>query len=179
VKFWALVGEGARRREIDLEVRMEGGRLTLITGPESLDADVVPLPDGESYSLLVDGRSYEVGIEDEGDALRVTLGGRVYRAVVRSPLEKVLREVRHAAPPSAGSTLRAPMPGLVVAVRIAPGDAVRLGQPLLVMEAMKMQNELAAESPGIVKSLHVERGQSVEAGQLLVTLAPLAAETTP
>jgi len=178
VKFWALIGEGPERHEIDLEVRMEGGRLTLDTGSESVAADVVPLPDGESYSLLVDGRSHEVAIEEDGDALRVTLGGQTYRAVVRSPLEKMMREVRHAGPATSGSTLRAPMPGLVVALRTAPGDTVRQGQPLLVMEAMKMQNEISAETPGIVRTLHIEQGQSVEAGQLLITLAPLATESS-
>jgi biotin carboxyl carrier protein len=171
VRFWALLGEGARRHELDVEVQVEGGRLVLDAGAERIAADFAPLPDGESYSLLVDGRSYEVAVEEDGATLRVRLGGRTFRASVRSPLEKVLREVRPAAGPAA-SVLVAPMPGLVVALRVAPGDAVAAGQALLVMEAMKMQNELSAEVDGVVRAVHAAVGQSVEAGQPLVTLDP-------
>lgn len=175
MKLWALLGEGARRRELDVEVQVEGDRLVLDTGTERIAADVAPLPDGESYSLLVDGRSYEVAVEEDGAALRVRLGGRIFRAAVRSPLEKVLREV-HRAGEAAGSTLAAPMPGLVVALKVAPGDAVAAGQGLVVMEAMKMQNELSAEADGVVREVHVAVGQSVEAGQPLVALDPAAAQ---
>jgi biotin carboxyl carrier protein len=178
MKFWALMGEGARRHEIHVEVQMEGGRLVLDTGAERIAADVVPLPDGESYSLLVDGRSYEVAVEEDGATLRVRLGGRTFRAAVRSPLEKVLREVLPAAG-AAGSVLAAPMPGLVVALKVAVGDAVSAGQALLVMEAMKMQNELSAEVDGVVRAVHAELGRSVEAGQPLVTLGPAEEEATP
>src|SRR5262245_17332836 len=102
MKLWAIVGEGERRHERDLEVQVEGGRIYLESGEEKVAADVVPLPDGESYSLLVDGRSYEVAIEEDQGGLRVTLGGKTFAAQVRSPLEKVLREVRHATPAEAG-----------------------------------------------------------------------------
>jgi len=168
MKLWAIVGEGERKHERDLEVQVEGGRLFLDTGDDKFEADVVPLPDGESYSLLVDGRSYEVAIEEDADGIRVTLGGRTFTATVKSPLEKVLREVRHAAPAASGWTLRAPMPGLVVAVKATKGDTVAVGAPLLIMEAMKMQNELAAEAAGVIESIEVQPGQSVEAGQTML-----------
>ena len=174
MKLWAIVGEGERRHERDLEVRVESGRLFLDLGSEEVAADVVALPDGESYSLLVDGRSYEVAIEEDGAGVRVTLGGKTFAALVRSPLEKVLREVRHAAPERAGWTLRAPMPGLVVSVKATPGESVAVGSPMLVMEAMKMQNELTAEAEGVIESVEVRPGQSVEAGQTLVRLGPPA-----
>jgi glutaconyl-CoA/methylmalonyl-CoA decarboxylase subunit gamma len=178
MRFWALLGEGARRHELDVDVQLEGGRLVVEAGAERIAADVAPLPDGESYSLLVDGRSYEVAVEEDGTTLRVRLGGHTFRASVRDPLEKVLREVRPAGA-AAGSVLAAPMPGLVVALKVAVGDAVAAGQALLVMEAMKMQNELSAEVDGVVRAVHVEVGQSVEAGQPLVTLgAPATEEKT-
>ncbi len=172
MRFWALMGEGAKRHELDLDVQLEGDRLVLDTGDERVQADVAPLPDGESYSLLVDGRSYEVAVEEDGATLRVRLGGRTFRASVRSPLEKVLREVRATGPAGAGSVLAAPMPGLIVALKAGPGDAVAAGQALLVMEAMKMQNELSAEADGVVETVHVTVGQSVEAGHPLITLGP-------
>ena len=176
MKFWAQLGEGDKRHELDLEVQLEDGKLVLQVGDERLLADVATLPDGESYSFLVDGRSYEVAIEEDGDALQVTLDGRRFRVEVRSPLEKTLREVRRTAPGTTGTVLSAPMPGLVVAIKMAVGDRVRAGQPLVVIEAMKMQNELVAESAGEVKKVQVEEGQIVVAGQELVTLAPFEGE---
>jgi acetyl/propionyl-CoA carboxylase alpha subunit len=174
VKFWALLGEGARRHELDPEVQLEGDRLVLDTGVERIQADVSPLPDGESYSLLVDGRSYEVAVEEDGATLRVRLGGHTFRARVRSPLEKVLREVGGPRAGGAGYVLHAPMPGLVVALKTAPGEAVAAGQAVVVMEAMKMQNELSAEADGVVEAVHVAVGQTVEAGQALLSFGPPA-----
>lgn len=172
MKLWAIVGDGERRHERDLEVQVEGGRISLSSGDEKIAADVVPLPDGESYSLLVDGRSYEVAIEEDASGLRVTLGGKTFTAQVRSPLEKVLREVRRTGNTDAGWKLLAPMPGLVVSIKVSPGDTVSAGTPILIMEAMKMQNELAAEAPGVVEQVHVAPRQSVEAGQTLITAGP-------
>jgi biotin carboxyl carrier protein len=174
VKLWAILGEGESRRELDLEVQLEEDRLVLETSEGRVAADVAPLPDGESYSLLVDGRSYEVAVEEDPSGLRVIWKGKTFRVVVKSPLEKILREVRHSALASAGSVLHAPMPGLILAIHVKAGDAVQAGSPLLVMEAMKMQNELAAESDGVVRSLHVVPGQSVESGQALITLGAAA-----
>jgi len=170
MKLWAIVGEGEKRHERDLEVQVEGGRIFLESDGEKIAADVVPLPDGESYSLLVDGRSYEVAIEEDASGLRGTLAGKTFAAQVKSPLEKVLREVRQAAPADLGRKLVAPMPGLVVSIKVAPGDTVTAGTPLLIMEAMKMQNELSAEAAGVVEHILVVPRQSVESGQTLITL---------
>ncbi len=172
MKFWAVLGEDPRRRELDLEVRVEGDQLVLETERESVAAHVVSLPDGESYSLLVAGRSYEVAIQEEGDGLHVLLDGRRFRVSVKSPLEKTLAEVAHVGPIAAGAVLEAPMPGLVVAVKVDVGERVSAGQALVVMEAMKMQNELQAETEGVVTALHAAPGDTVEAGRKLVTLGP-------
>lgn len=172
MKFWALLGEGAARHELDLEVQLEAGKLILETEGERISADVAVLPDGESYSLLVDGRSYEVAIEEERDGLAVTLDGRRFWVAVKHPIEKTLREVAHVGPAAGGAVLRAPMPGLVVDIKVVEGDTVAVGQPVVVIEAMKMQNELAAEGSGVIKTVHVQTGQTVEAGKELVTLEP-------
>ena len=67
----------------------------------------------------------------------------------------------------------APMPGLVVRVEVSEGDMVSAGQGMVIVEAMKMENELLAEGPAIVRRVHVSDGDAVEKGQLLVELAPL------
>ena len=177
MKFWAILGEGAERHELDLEVQLEDGMLVLETENERVRADVAPLPDGESYSLLVNGRSDEVAIEVEGDELQVELDGRRFRVAVKSPIEKTLREVVAGPAVSAGAVLRAPMPGLIVEVKVAEGDSVSAGQSLAIIEAMKMQNELVAESAGIVRTVHTGKGESVEAGRELITLDPPGASS--
>lgn len=177
MKLWAILGEGEKRHELDLEVRVEGDQLVLESERESVTAHVAPLPDGESYSLLVAGRSYEVAIQEEGRGLLVFLDGRRFRALVRSPLEKTLREVARAAPAATGFALDAPMPGRVVQVRAKAGDSVRAGQALVVMEAMKMQNELQAEAAGVVQSVHVAPGDTVEAGRRLMTVVAAAGDS--
>jgi len=67
--------------------------------------------------------------------------------------------------------LTAPMPGLVVRINVEPGDPIRAGQPLVVMEAMKMENELRATSDGVVRAVRVQPGAAVEKGTVLVEIA--------
>jgi biotin carboxyl carrier protein len=166
MKFWSQLGE----RELDLEVRVKGTHLDVETDERTIAADFASLPDGEVYSMLVDGRVHEVAVDEEGGAIVVTIHGRRHRVLVRSPLEKTLREVRHAGPAAGGETIESPIPGLVVALRVKPGDTVAAGQAVVVVEAMKMQNELTAERGGIVEAVHVNERQTVESGAKLVTL---------
>jgi biotin carboxyl carrier protein len=170
VKFWARLDSG---RELDLDVRVTSEHLEVETGERTLAADVAPLPDGEVWSLLVDGRVHEVAVEEQAGTVLVTLHGRGHRVVVGHPVEKTLREVRRHAPATGGEEVISPIPGLVVALKVSPGEAVRPGQAVAVVEAMKMQNELAARTGGIVRTIHVRERQNVEAGQVLVSLEPL------
>lgn len=103
------------------------------------------------YTLWVDGWRYEVEALDERTrAIRDLSGAK--------------------AGPSGPAPLVAPMPGLVVRVNVQPGEQVRAGQPLVVMEAMKMENELRSSAAGTVKSVLAAVGQAVEKGALLVEL---------
>ena len=168
MKFWSQLGE----RELDLEVKVTGTHLDVDAGGQALAADFLPLAGGEVYSLLIDGRVHEVAVEEEGGAIVVTLHGQRHRVLVRHPLEKTLREVRHAAPAQAGETIESPIPGLVVAIKVKVGDTVAPGQAVAVVEAMKMQNELTAATGGVVEAILVRDRQTVEAGAKLVRLAP-------
>lgn len=168
MRFWALLGE----RELDLEVRVTGAHLEVDAGGRKLAADFRPLPGGEVYSLLIDGRVHEVSVEETNGACSVTLHGQRHRVLVRHPLEKTLREVRRHAPAAAAEVVESPIPGLVVAIKVKPGDRVLPGQAVAVVEAMKMQNELTAVVGGIVTAVHVEERRTVEAGQKLVSLEP-------
>lgn len=166
MKFWSQLGD----KELDLDVRVTGTHLDVEADGRALAADFVPLPDGEVYSLLIDGKVHEVSVEEQGGAIVVTLHGQRHRVLVRHPLEKTLREVRHAGPAARGETIESPIPGLVVAIKVKVGDTVVAGQAVAVVEAMKMQNELAAVVGGVVEAIHVEEKRTVEAGAKLVTL---------
>ena len=103
------------------------------------------------YSLWVDGYRFDVEALDERT--------------------RQIRDVSAAsAAPTGPAPVIAPMPGLVVRVRVAVGDRVEAGQGVVVMEAMKMENELRATAAGVVKSIEVQAGTAVEKGTLLVAL---------
>lgn len=167
MKFWVTL-EG---REAQVEFRAVDGRLVLDVGGEHLEADFARLPDGEVYSLLVGGRSHEVRVSPENGHLEVSLNGVAIPIEVRHPLEKALARVRQDGAAAGEETVVAPMPGLVVALRVKPGDRVEAGQPVVVVEAMKMQNELATRGGGVVKDVLVAERASVSAGQALIRIA--------
>jgi pyruvate carboxylase subunit B len=147
--------------------------------------------DGES--VHVDSHTVLARLEEiEGTPVRlVTIGSQVHRVVVRrgatrgaytlwvdgfrfdgEALDERTRAIRditaESQKASGPASLNAPMPGLIVRVNVAPGDAVQAGQGLIVMEAMKMENELRASAAGIVKNVLVEPGKAVEKGTLLI-----------
>ncbi len=170
MKFWLSL-EG---RDTEVEFHTDGGRLWVEHAGRRLEADFRRLPDGEVYSLLIDGQSHEVGVSAAGATLEVSVGGTMIPVDVRHPLERLLQSVARSGGTASGETVLAPMPGLVVAVRVAAGDTVAAGQAVAVVEAMKMQNELAARHGGVVTDVLAKPGDSVSAGQPLVRMRPAA-----
>jgi len=168
MKFWVTL-EG---RDAEVEFHTHGDRLWVEFEGRRLEADFRHLPDGEVYSLLIAGRSHEVRVSPSGQGLEVTLDGATVPVEVRHPLEKLLQSAQQRHPAARGETVAAPMPGLVVAVRVKPGEKVEAGQPVAVVEAMKMQNELVARHGGVVSEVLVAERETVSAGQALVRLAP-------
>jgi len=123
------------------------------------------------YSLLIDSKSYDVHIDESEaheEALEVHLLSRVIRA--RASDARKRRVAKADAGPEGLVQITAPMPGRVVKVLTAEGTAVTRGDGIIVLEAMKMENELKAPRDGIVASVLVEEGQGVEGGALLATI---------
>lgn len=126
--------------------------------------DVIQIRPGV-YSVLLDGRSYT--IHEAASSDWIALNAIEWERVVVDPRR------RASGGPSAASAVRdikAAMPGKVVRLLAAPGDTVEAGQGLLILEAMKMQNELRSPRPGVVASIRVAEGDTVSSGQVLVTL---------
>ena len=124
--------------------------------------------DGFFYSLLIDRRSYEVTVEENEEGFRVQMGADAVRVARLDPL----RPARGGASPSTrgAGKIRSIMPGKVVRVLVEAGEQVRHGQPLLVLEAMKMENEVQAPVAGRVARILVEPGSAVEAGAELAVI---------
>jgi biotin carboxyl carrier protein len=124
------------------------------------------------YSLLIDGRSYEAFVSAEEDQWQVLLLGQQYPVKVEDAREKRLRAAAGGGAPGGGDfQLKSPMPGLVVAVPVEENQQVEKGQVLLILESMKMQNELRAPRAGKVQRIRVKAGESVEQRQVLLTVA--------
>ena len=123
---------------------------------------LVPNLDGpveEMDWLIVDGRPYEIVFDPDLHWIKTCDG--VHRVRVRDLASPVTR------PASGDGRVKAPIPGLVTRVVVEMGQAVAVGQPLLVLEAMKMENEIRAPRSGVISQLHVSAGQSVVHKELL------------
>lgn len=144
--------------------KIENGWFCKVDGDE-IKLDAVSTQDGV-LSILLDGNSYEVKQETTGTDSNIVVGGVRFPAQVRDP--RSLRSRRGAETGSEGvKKIVAPMPGKVVRILAQAGTAVEQGQGVIVIEAMKMQNELKSPKKGIVKKLTVREGTAVEAGQSL------------
>jgi len=116
------------------------------------------------YSVILDGKSYNAYI----DAAGITVAGRRFEVEVHDPRKWSAKSCRHGG--EGVQTIVSPMPGKVVRVLVAPGDLVEAGQGLLVVEAMKMQNEMKAPRTGRVSAVPAKEGSTVLAGEALVAI---------
>jgi biotin carboxyl carrier protein len=136
-------------------------------GGDEVAADVEMAEPGV-YSILIGGRSYEARVEETPSALVVVIDGHRFEIEVRDP--RRLSRKAGAAGTDGVQSIAAPMPGKIVRVLAAVGDEVEAGQGLLVVEAMKMQNEMKSPRAGKVLSLSAKEGATVTAGEVLATI---------
>lgn len=163
MKYYSRIGQ----REYEVEIR--DGQV-LVDG-ESVEIDLRQSGGPELYSLLYNGRSFELLIEVERFAYGVTLRGERFEVLVEDDRTRRLNMGRKMVSIHEGElAINAPIPGLVVKVLVAVGDSVSEEQPLVILEAMKMENEIRAPRNGVVKQVAVVGGQRVEQNGLLLLL---------
>ena len=160
---YELVLEGKRRK---LRLKRSGGRARVEFGGKSLEVDVTRLSEG-AFSLILEGRSHDVSVSPNAGGFQVVVDGESFQVGLVDP--------RREGPSTPGGTraagpaaVSAPMPGKVVRILAAEGEEVSQGQGLVVVEAMKMQNELGSPKSGRIRSVRVVEGQAVNAGEPLV-----------
>lgn len=123
------------------------------------------------YSLLLDSQSFEAFVDEGDEGWRVLVRGDLYDVkVVDERAARLAKSAGGGVAQSGDFNLRAPMPGLVVAVPVTEGQAVRKGDILVILESMKMQNELKSPRDGIVARVKAKGGDSVEQNQILLTV---------
>jgi len=157
----------------EVELSHQDGVTTLVWEGQAHPIDILELEPG-CYSILMDGRSVEVRLDQakspdpEAHAYRAMLYDGAYEFSLVDPRRALLSATGGAG--AGGGLLASPMPGKIVKLLVKVGDQVQEGQTLLVMEAMKMQNELKTSTTGTVATVHVQEGATVETGATLITV---------
>ncbi|HEX5386028.1 MAG TPA: biotin/lipoyl-containing protein [Gemmatimonadales bacterium] len=157
-----LVELGGRQ----VEVEVDGDRVTV--GGEMFVATLSAVAGTPLRQLLIGDRRRTLAVEPVARGRwRLGADGESLEVEVTDERARHLRALTGATRQARGGVLKAPMPGLVVRVRVEPGQEVPAGGGVLVLEAMKMENELRAAAAGVVRAIHVKPGQTVEKGQVL------------
>jgi biotin carboxyl carrier protein len=152
--------------EIDAEViSRDGNTIRIRIGDRELVAEFIPTTDGGGI-LTIDGRRYPIFGARRKESILVSIGPASFEF---KPAEAASRRRARGL---AAAEITAPMPGKVLKVLVHDGDIVVAGQPLVVIEALKMETTLSAESAAIVKHVRVEEGQTVDHGAVLIELSP-------
>jgi len=163
VRLELILGE--ERIEIDLQDPSRG--MIVLQGRE-VPCDWRILPDGR-FSIILDGNSYDLAADADGDRVTVSSAERVWTMKVHDP-----RTFRQESSEDDGRKglrrLTADMPGKIIRVLVSPGDEVRHDQGLLVIEAMKMQNEIRSPKTGTVREIGVRPGDAVNSGDFLLSI---------
>lgn len=150
-----------------------GEKLTGTLDERSFEADLSV--DGRFMHLLKDGKSWNaeiLSVDRESRSVSLILNGKVVVLTVHTRLDELMEKMGFADVGAKKiSDLKAPMPGLVLAIKVEEGQEVKKGDPLLVLEAMKMENIIKATADVVVKQIKMKKGQAVEKNQVLITFA--------
>jgi biotin carboxyl carrier protein len=143
----------------------------LIINDTKLDWDIVEISDGY-FHILYNNKSYKAEVVKSDPATKsftFKINGRLYTVAVKDKFDLLLEKMgMNNTGAGKINHIKAPMPGLIIDLKIKAGDNVKAGEPLLILEAMKMENILKSPGEGIVKNVKVKKGDSVEKGQVLI-----------
>ena len=157
-------------KEFDIRIEQAGEDFRVIVNGR--EQTVQSSSSGKSKSvMLVDGQSHEISIDSNGydNSRLVNVGGvEIELEIDNFRLAQLKRAAGNSIGKAASKEIKAPMPGLVLEIKVNPGQKVVPGQQVLVIEAMKMENSIKSSTAAVVKSVAVSKGKSVEKGDLLI-----------
>lgn len=156
---------GKENYKINIERNGEHYKILLNDREYSIQARKV---EPSIYSLLIDNQAYDLSVENEGEKLLVEVGGGVYRVEIFDAL--YAKERRAKEEPEGKQIIKSIMPGKIIKLLAKVGDEVEEGQSLIIMEAMKMENEIASPKSGRVVDIKVQEGNSVESDAELIAI---------
>jgi acetyl/propionyl-CoA carboxylase alpha subunit len=171
VKYYVTIED----RVVEVEVTDTPAGTTATIEGRTFAVDLLPVSADELFSLVVDSQSHEVLVEDVADGIEVIVGGELFRIVVQDEWERRLASIQRKTAAVTGETIvKAPMPGQVIGVPVQTGNPIKTGQPLVILSAMKMENEIRSPRDGVIVAVHVSHGDKAEQGAPLVTIGPAA-----
>jgi acetyl/propionyl-CoA carboxylase alpha subunit len=164
MKYYATIDD----RTYEIEINQLG---ELCIDGECAEVDFQSIGGTSIYSLLLGNASYEALVEERDDCFEVLVQGRLYRVCVQDErMRRLADAAKGFAPPGGEISIRAPMPGSIVEVPVQEGQEVEEGSVLVILESMKMENELRAPRAGVVSQVRVQAGQNVEQNETLVAI---------
>jgi acetyl/propionyl-CoA carboxylase alpha subunit len=167
VKYYVTIED----RVVELDLDDTAGGWTATIEGRTYGLDLVATAGDALFSFIVDGASHELLVEDVPGGMEILVGGELFHIVVQDEWERRLANIQRKTSVETGETIvKAPMPGAVMGVSVAAGDDVKRGQGLLVLSAMKMENEIRSPRDGKIVAVHVSEGDKVEQNADLVTI---------
>ncbi len=156
----------------ELEVAAQGQEMVI--NEKNIGWDMKELPNG-TFHILADGKSYNAVIESVDRAakqLALKINGNRYELTVKEPIDQLLQKMGlNMASAKKVESIKAPMPGLVLKILVTEGQEIKKGDPVLILEAMKMENVFKAPADATVKSIKTSERKAVEKGEVLIELA--------
>lgn len=166
MKYYAKVNG----KEHVIEVVERLGELLVKVNGEPLKMQYREIDDGGQVALVIGNRSYGVSIDGGKHKGAATIAGQRYNLEIEDERERAASAAARARG-GKGGDLKSVMPGVVVKLLVQEGQAVKQGQPMLILEAMKMQNEIGAPTDGVIKQIYVSERQAVGSGEKLIKIA--------
>jgi len=164
-----IVTADGRDRTVSVEGPLPDGRFRVTIDGEAHEVDGRAIRPG-TWSIVIGGRSYLVDLDRRRNAIAASVGASEATLQVEDALHRRLAAAAQPRDKARGEMLRAPIAGKVVKVLVAVGDSVAPGAAVIVLEAMKMENEIVSERGGEVTAVHKQAGQAVDTGDVLVEL---------
>ncbi len=156
-------------RTFMVEIVKKGGRRVVFCDGRAVDLDFGEESSGSIKSMIIDSRPFEVWCSGNGSRFLVSLNNTSFDvSVARGLTDTHKRSV--ACADEERELITAPMPGMVIDVKVEIGKSVRIGEPLVILEAMKMENELRTPVDGTIEKIFIQRGARVEKGEKLVVI---------
>lgn len=163
-----------KNKQYTVEIHSDGA---ITIDDEPCEINFRRLPSGGITSLLLDNRSISAVVDEHGDDWEVLIQGELYSVNVQDERSfRLSQRGGHGVGVDGEAVVASPMPGIIVAVPVSEGDTVHYGQKVVILESMKMENELRAPCDGVVTHVNVTPGASVEKDQALVTISPVEEE---